>query len=1688
MTIQRGVGADDGDRSEPLVAAGQPQQERRRQPEQVRVVANSRAASSFAADSSSSTTSTSSSPDVPVVHAVPVDPVSASSSSPLAVVPSARQRTQILRHQRLSPALLLRHRGRVLIPNPDPQARRRQTREAEADDDVSFVFPAKMMDLNPRSRLARDENNEQEERVNFIPDLPKEKGINYVFPFSPTLKRENRQTSPFTEEPLPTTTETIPEPEATTTAEAAVETTTEGRAEETTTLESSQDEDDGELDDYEVSVSVSQSVSETFSLSQLMGEIANAITSTIMPTTEVEEEEEEKSEGESVATATTTTATTTTESRRRHPFLSSKRKSSSLVPKIHPVLASKKTLLTTTPRGPVSRHPFFKQRTSLFATTTEALPETTTDAFVDEGAIDGEESTELPELPKEAADGQDDDVGVSETTTAPPTAGGLLANKIKERLMKEALAKKAAEEKEKQQESTASSSGKINFLSNRNARPKFQVPSSLRSRLQAKLANREETREEDNEVDDDATVVEATTRSATRSTSRFRPPAWSARTTRAPNRVTKPITRFTSAGGVSTVSASSTTEATVVRSTSRVRNRLNRPLDLSTSPSNNIFSRGRSRSRLVAAATAAPPTATTQATTTTTKLTVADIIAGLNGEQQVEEKPVTLRPKLFKPKFGNSQRDKVRQRLREQLENEETEEGSIATTGDDVSSIDAPLPSPPTASRASQTTATTGRRQILRTRGRTPAAQPRVTVETPRSSSVPAKQPSSRNSLRTRSRSRLAGISSRQPLEQGGRPGGSRRPISHLRTPQEGGSVSAPIPLSSHDPGAQPPTGPARELSDIDIMKGLGLAVDDGGAAAREGEVTSSTVAPTEFETVPPAIESGDALLLHIVKNNQKQEAGHQQQQQQQQQKQQQARPIMEDPSLIPPKNEEQQPATVPAAAFNPQDFLKTAVVESKLPPEVTAAPAPNIQEVPLVFAPAPEPEVPIREVVEEIPQPRQPEPARSRGRSRHRFLARQPAQPAVQPVTTAPRTTVRQPISRSRLRVRNRARTEATAPPTLTTQVNVRREEIAVTLSPEVTGRGRTRIANTRRRQPIKGRVVTETVEQTQAEVEERPVADEDQSNEIQVEEEDERANEVPLSRAPFGTRRSNLRTSARANSRVRARNRFRGRQQLKKTVNSQEQNGSEGEEEESLQAVSNNNNANRGSGNRAALSGRVRSRFVGKSKQSVAAGHHDSQVPVTPTTITTTPSVVGSGLSLPEEEEQAATLRTGNFRPQFGARQKVRERLQQARLKEEGVEEEAVTELPTTTEFFKSVSPSLGVTALPASFFASFPASLFTDDGGIEVTTPRSSRVERSTVSLAKGLTTQDYNKLGVSGHAFKDLAEEEGAEIATTPTTFTKTTTTVTTAKTTTMTTVEAETTVSPKKKIFKKKFKITKGLFGRKRPNFLKALKDSNKEEKKSNGNNAASFYSKKLSALSKLEAIAAGVSPDQVVTTADPSPPAAAEEEEVATTTFRSTGGFSLRPFKRPRRKLNLEGLKDLFQTKDDEEKKKDDGLLKDPPSPPPFVPTPATEKPDLTGLADVAKALADELVSSPDPSPKTKKGKKKKIQQQEEEDGKSLLSKHLKKGGLLKARLRNRFKYGRKTADANDLANQLLSDNNLPGHSSTFSSISSSPSPTPSSSSPNTSPSSGSQVLRGSHSPRLPPVLSLSSPHPLHLL
>ena len=403
----------------------------------------------------------------------------------------------------------------------------------------------------------------------------------------------------------------------------------------TTTLkpvkEKIQDEEESEEDDeedgWDYVVSVGQSVSESFSLGGVVQGAIDVITSTLSPLISKESTEvvrtSTSSKSDDVETTTTTTPTTTSTTTTAS---SSKSKKSSPFPnkRIHPFLAAKRLAAqneTTVARTPLTtRRPFFKSRLNVAKEIANKKVK-----------VDNEDITTPI----------DEDDQSTTTTTKKPKKNGL-KNLINRRLQ---AGRNAISDKKPRTTFTG---------------PKFTLPRRLSQRLKTSTAAAKAT----TTISATSVTSEQTTTISTTfsfgSTSRFVPTKGTIRNVKVEPAIFK----------------------------NRTQNFDSKPLDLSTSPSKSVVSSGarilartRSRSRLAKIgkpnSDPVPVKATTttpsSAPVTTEKLTVGDILANLHGITTEKPKDTPF-VRSFKPKFGSGTRDKLRQRLRNQLANETNSE------------------------------------------------------------------------------------------------------------------------------------------------------------------------------------------------------------------------------------------------------------------------------------------------------------------------------------------------------------------------------------------------------------------------------------------------------------------------------------------------------------------------------------------------------------------------------------------------------------------------------------------------------------------------------------------------------------------------------------------------------------------------------------------------------------------------------------------------------------------------------------------------------------------------------------------------------------------------------------------------------------------------------------------------------
>ena len=607
---------------------------------------------------------------------------------------------------------------------------------------VSIVLPATSL------------NNDILYVQSILPELPQESGIAYIYPDSVNI-RENRQTSfvvpetttaalketDLTErlenkdelsvnnqaitEAKPVDNTAKPERSAstfedeaateleliadtTTTTTATTATTTEGSIEDKPEENVAETEVDAEKSSTEedeiISVSVSKSMSEAFSIPEVVTGIVEFFTSTFAPATsepgngdsEPTTEQAVKLEAESTTATTTTTTTASKTDKGRSNIFTGKR--------AHPFLASKTSsqASTTESAAPASststpaRKPFFRQKTlaDLNSSTGEQSKKNKTEAsepqisneiakpekknnllnnarprfniLAKKLSVENETTTTTTttvSTPEEAVSTEDSIALVSDAPV-----------EVHEEVKEEAAVKEVedvADENQIEVDTKEAPEPKVEaktsspILTKNKLRPKFQVPKSLQGRLLDQVVVEKEDKNEVTEKIADkkpAKEFKATT---------------SAPKTRSPLRL-RQQSRF------SAPPATPTELPVVIQSISpRSRNRIrpDRPLDLSPSPSQTVTRTRPSSSSFKSRVSEDVTDITTAATkafdepTTTEKITVAKVLATLHGEQEPETEASTLRPHSFKPKLGSASRDKLREKLREHLAPEDHLEG-----------------------------------------------------------------------------------------------------------------------------------------------------------------------------------------------------------------------------------------------------------------------------------------------------------------------------------------------------------------------------------------------------------------------------------------------------------------------------------------------------------------------------------------------------------------------------------------------------------------------------------------------------------------------------------------------------------------------------------------------------------------------------------------------------------------------------------------------------------------------------------------------------------------------------------------------------------------------------------------------------------------------------------------------------
>ena len=498
-------------------------------------------------------------------------------------------------------------RDRVAAPSLREGNRRRRSPES-----VSIVYPSP-----PLNSLSISEEE------SFLPILPQKTEVNYIYANGDPLIREKKQTPP-PESPLETTLSPNIETES-----VDVDDNVDDQKEE-------EDEEEYDYSDWDTNVSVSKTVSQSFSISKMLNNIIEVVSSTLAPILSTEAEnidDDQRSDTtteNSETTATTIGTTSSDKPKDNHNKLFSLFKPSS---RVHPFLASKSTT-TTEPTTTTTRKSFLKSKKSPLKSTPELEKK--------DNAKDGSQNE------------KDIDMKLMKMMNI------LNTRDMKEEMKEEKIIQEEGEEEastesgiENEIEEVVEAAHKESntLLHNRNERPKFQVPKSLKDRLQ------KQTVEDSGKLPKDETQKKV---EINKPVNLFRKPS-------SPVRPLKPRPP-----SITIKPPITSRPIELPKSRSSIVTKPNRPLDLDVSPSRTI-TRAKTTLRRPSLSSVTKVEVTTSTSTTeatTEKLTVGDILAGLHGEVQQEPKTFT-RTHSFKPKSDTS---KLREKLRLQLEVEKSDE------------------------------------------------------------------------------------------------------------------------------------------------------------------------------------------------------------------------------------------------------------------------------------------------------------------------------------------------------------------------------------------------------------------------------------------------------------------------------------------------------------------------------------------------------------------------------------------------------------------------------------------------------------------------------------------------------------------------------------------------------------------------------------------------------------------------------------------------------------------------------------------------------------------------------------------------------------------------------------------------------------------------------------------------------
>ena len=386
---------------------------------------------------------------------------------------SALLRERLLRKPRDRVAALRERRSR--------RSPLKQTNKQKRSPGVSIVYPSPSIDslLLPISSSETETYYDMTE--NLIPALPVKPDVAYVFPQTSGLRTHFREKKQIFKENAENSQDSN-----SATEQAPASTLAQNEEHMTKHFNEKNQEDPDYSDwDYEVGqVSVSQS--ESFSVTKLIGDFINAVTTTLRPSTLPIQsifDNENEPESEITTVKTEISDTTTAETKQ-------------IVNKISVSASSQQTSKQTNNLKNLFKsnkhhrvHPFLSSKTTT-ATTEAPITTTTRRSFALKKNLPGPKSkpvtpdtTENTEIKKDASDKKDSlDMKLMKMMPLMNIRDAKeVMKKVDENLVLD-------NENLDEQENTEAVREKVDFLlANRNGRPKFQVPPSL----QAKLLNHE---------------------------------------------------------------------------------------------------------------------------------------------------------------------------------------------------------------------------------------------------------------------------------------------------------------------------------------------------------------------------------------------------------------------------------------------------------------------------------------------------------------------------------------------------------------------------------------------------------------------------------------------------------------------------------------------------------------------------------------------------------------------------------------------------------------------------------------------------------------------------------------------------------------------------------------------------------------------------------------------------------------------------------------------------------------------------------------------------------------------------------------------------------------------------------------------------------------------------------------------